>query len=384
MFWRVIAVIGGLTFLVNGCQILGDDQCKSVDLGGTARAMQFTCYRYPSQGDMSQGEAGGLGIVIGLGLIGLAIGPAVVRAAASSGSSYRPPSSGGSRPSGPGPSSVRDHAMRLLRAAAWVLKSVARVGGKGSPEWNRARDALVALGDGLLTPSQAESLLDSASSSNLVVDMFARDDRLVLLKIAIDVAFADGRVSPAEKTALEGLAVRLGFDKQRVQILINLLKGQAGDRTDDLQPAYRTLGVKPGAPVGEIRAAYKKLMRQHHPDLAAPEDRAEATRNTAKINAAYDLVMGQLDSTQPGPTAPPRRQQTAPKPSPPKAKPKPPPPRPSPPPKPPSEAKSPPKAKPPSPPKPEKPPLCGECEHRALSDAPEFCWNCGTKFPATK
>jgi len=321
---------------------------------------------------------GGPGIAIGIVVIIVTIGPVLTRAANSNGSNYRPSSSGGSRPS-----SVRDHAMRLLRAAAWVLKSVARVGGKGSPEWNRARDALVALGDGLLTPSQAESLLDSASSSNLVVDMFARDDRLVLLRIAIDVAFADGRVSPAEKTALEDLAVRLGFDKQRVQILINLLKGQAGDRTDDLQPAYRTLGVKPGAPVGEIRAAYKKLMRQHHPDLAAPEDREEATRKTAKINAAYDLVMGQLDSTQPGPTDPQRSQQTAPKPPPPKAKakPKPPPPRqPSPPPK----AKSPPKAEPPSPPKPKQPPLCGECEHRALSDAPEFCWNCGTKFPAPK
>lgn len=306
---------------------------------------------------------GGPGIAIGIVLIIATIGPVLTRAANSSGSSYRPSSSGGSRPS-----SVRDHAMRLLRAAAWVLKSVARVGGKGSPEWNRARDALVALGDGLLTPSQAEGLLDSASSSNFVVDMFARDDRLVLLRIAIDVAFADGRVSPAEKTALEGLAVRLGFDKQRVQILINLLKGQAGDRTDDLQPAYRTLGVKPGAPVGEIRAAYKKLMRQHHPDLAAPEDRAEATRKTAKINAAYDLVMGQLDSTQPGPTTPPRSQQTAPKPPPPKAK-----------------AKANPKPPPPSPPpKPKQPPLCGECEHRALSDAPEFCWHCGTKFPATK
>jgi len=318
---------------------------------------------------LSSISGGGPGIVIGIVVIILTIGPVLARAANSSGSSYRPSSSGGSRPSGPGPSSVREHAMRLLRAAAWVLKSVARVGGKGSPEWNRARDALVALGDGLLTPSQAESLLDSASSSNFVVDMFARDDRLVLLRIAIDVAFADGRVSPAEKTALEDLAVLLGFDKQRVQILINLLKGQAGDRTDDLQPAYRTLGVKPGAPVGEIRAAYKKLMRQHHPDLAAPEDRAEATRKTAKINAAYDLVMGQLDSTQPGPTTPQPSQQTAPKPPRPKAKakPKPPPPR-----------------QPSPPPKPKQPPLCGECEHRALSDAPEFCWNCGTKFPATK
>ena len=114
--------------------------------------------------------------------------------------------------------------MRLLKAAAWILKSVAQIGGRGSPEWKRARDALVMLSDGLLTPSQAEGLLDSASSADLEVRLFERDDRLVLLRIAIEVAFADGRISPTEKSALEGLAIRLGFTKERVHIIIDLLR----------------------------------------------------------------------------------------------------------------------------------------------------------------
>ena len=41
MFWRLIAVVCGLTFLVNSCQILADDQCKSVDLPGNPRALLF-------------------------------------------------------------------------------------------------------------------------------------------------------------------------------------------------------------------------------------------------------------------------------------------------------------------------------------------------------
>ena len=383
MFWRVIAIICGLTFLVNGCQILGDDQCRSVDIGGTARAVQATCYQSASQGEMSQGAAGGLGVLIGLGIIGFAIGPAVARAAASNSSTYQPPASGRSRPPRSRPTSTRDHAMRLLKAAAWVLNSVAQIGGRGSPEWKRARDALVMLSDGLLTPSQAEGLLDSASSADLEVRLFERDDRLVLLRIAIEVAFADGRISPAEKSALEGLANRLGFTKERVQIIIDLLKGQAGSRTDDLQPAYQTLGVKPGAPVGEIRAAYKKLMLRHHPDRASPANREAATRKAAAINAAYDLVMGNLDSGQPKP--PPRSQQSAQKKPPPKAKPTPPR-RTSDPPKAPPRAKPKPspKTKPPPSPKPKQLPICDNCQRRALSDTPEYCWHCGTKILPTK
>lgn len=72
MFWRVLLVIFSLTFLNAGCQVLGDEDCKSVDIGGNRRAMSYECHRSANTGEFSQGAAGGLGIAIGLGMILLA------------------------------------------------------------------------------------------------------------------------------------------------------------------------------------------------------------------------------------------------------------------------------------------------------------------------
>ena len=80
MFWRILLVIGALTFLVNGCSILSDEDCNSVDIGGNRRAMSVTCHRSPNAGEFSQGTAGGLGIVIGLGMITLAAWPLIQNA----------------------------------------------------------------------------------------------------------------------------------------------------------------------------------------------------------------------------------------------------------------------------------------------------------------
>lgn len=52
---------------------------------------------------------------------------------------------------------------------------------------------------------------------------------------------------------------------------------------------YETLGVAPGADQGAIKAAYLRLMREHHPDRSAPGDAAAAKR-AMEINAAYDLL----------------------------------------------------------------------------------------------
>ena len=77
MFWRVLLVIGGLTFLTNGCQVLGDENCNSVDIGGNRRAMSYECHRSPNTGEFSGSTAGGLGVAIGSGMILLAVWPFV-------------------------------------------------------------------------------------------------------------------------------------------------------------------------------------------------------------------------------------------------------------------------------------------------------------------
>jgi len=89
MLWRLLLVIGGLTFLGNGVAILSDENCKFVDLGGTHRVVSYTChsigkaeahYRLNAPDrDLSGGAAGGLGVAIGSGMILLAIWPVIQR-----------------------------------------------------------------------------------------------------------------------------------------------------------------------------------------------------------------------------------------------------------------------------------------------------------------
>ncbi len=51
---------------------------------------------------------------------------------------------------------------------------------------------------------------------------------------------------------------------------------------------YTILGVKKGAPASEIKQAYRKLARKHHPDLN-PGDK-ESERRFKKISAAYAVL----------------------------------------------------------------------------------------------
>jgi hypothetical protein len=52
---------------------------------------------------------------------------------------------------------------------------------------------------------------------------------------------------------------------------------------------YRVLGVQPGASAIQIKAAWRKLARAHHPDLTGDDPAASrvATRQMAEINDAY-------------------------------------------------------------------------------------------------
>lgn len=56
---------------------------------------------------------------------------------------------------------------------------------------------------------------------------------------------------------------------------------------------YETLGVEPTATPAEIKAAWRKLCAQHHPDKHQGADGADAVEHAAamaEINAAYDVL----------------------------------------------------------------------------------------------
>jgi hypothetical protein len=72
----------------------------------------------------------------------------------------------------------------------------------------------------------------------------------------------------------------------------------------DQATARDVLGVPPDAPWPEVRAAYLRMVREHHPDTAA--DQAEAgirTIRTAQITSAYSTLLA--NRPPPGPAPPP-------------------------------------------------------------------------------
>ena len=60
----------------------------------------------------------------------------------------------------------------------------------------------------------------------------------------------------------------------------------------DTREAMAILGVSPGASAAEVRAAYLRLIRDRHPDVAG-DDRGTA-RQAARVNQAYTVIRAAL------------------------------------------------------------------------------------------
>ena len=69
--------------------------------------------------------------------------------------------------------------------------------------------------------------------------------------------------------------------------------GRTQSPDDDLQRAYRTLGVSPGATDEEVEAAWRTLRIEFHPDRAAadPVEFKRRSRQAAQINWARDTIL---------------------------------------------------------------------------------------------
>ena len=57
---------------------------------------------------------------------------------------------------------------------------------------------------------------------------------------------------------------------------------------------YETLGIERTASDDEIKKAFRKLARQHHPDLhTSPEQKKSAEENFKELNEAYEVISDQ-------------------------------------------------------------------------------------------
>ncbi|HEX4300468.1 MAG TPA: co-chaperone DjlA [Gammaproteobacteria bacterium] len=143
-----------------------------------------------------------------------------------------------------------------------------------------------------------------------------RDLLGMFLQIQLHAALADGVIEPAERRVLERICDMLGipeYELNQYEQFIraqqrfrggaqggNTGRGNTGGgfrdmRTDNLAAAYQTLGVATAATDAEIKTAYRRLMKENHPDkLVArglPENMIRmAQEKVQQINVAYDAV----------------------------------------------------------------------------------------------
>ncbi|SDG34878.1 TerB family tellurite resistance protein [Roseospirillum parvum] len=111
-----------------------------------------------------------------------------------------------------------------------------------------------------------------------------------LLGALIMIAQADGHaMAPEEIAFLEEVARIFGLPPR------DFARVRAGGAPAGEGDPYQVLGVDRAASGEEIKAAWRRLTREHHPDLLAakgmpPEFIEVATSRMAAINAAYDRI----------------------------------------------------------------------------------------------
>lgn len=153
--------------------------------------------------------------------------------------------------------------------------------------------------------------LDQALHGFIQHSVVRPDLRQMFMEIVVDAAFADGRVSEAERNVLVRVATQLRIPGHLFAAMMQARQygytqpgpgeGQraGGRRTvasrQPLAQAYAKLGLKEGASDADVKKAYRKLVSQYHPDKlisrGLPEEMMEVAKTRVReINTAYEQI----------------------------------------------------------------------------------------------
>lgn len=113
----------------------------------------------------------------------------------------------------------------------------------------------------------------------------------------IQLSFVDGEVSKSEEEVLASIAEALEFDPniyhaifEQFEKMMHNFKPKA-----NISDAYKLLGVSENDDMDTIKKAYRKLVREYHPDIIKSQGKddaymQEATAKTQEINQAYEMI----------------------------------------------------------------------------------------------
>ena len=113
----------------------------------------------------------------------------------------------------------------------------------------------------------------------------------------IQLAFIDGEVSNSEDMVLQTIASAFEFDPDAYHAIFEQFEKMIKNvhPKANISDAYKLLGVSESDDISVVKKAYRKLIRQYHPDIIKSQDKGEAymqeaTAKTQEINQAYEMI----------------------------------------------------------------------------------------------
>lgn len=119
------------------------------------------------------------------------------------------------------------------------------------------------------------------------------------LTFFLNLAYIDGEFNKSEQDVIRNIAYGFGIDKETLDEIISKFDSFYGSRfeanTDEVvqeKDAFEVLGLSKNASLEEVKARYKELVRQYHPDILMGRGESKevierSTKKLQEINEAY-------------------------------------------------------------------------------------------------
>ena len=125
------------------------------------------------------------------------------------------------------------------------------------------------------------------------------DTCVARLTFFLNLAYIDGEFNKSEQDVIRNIAYGFGIDKETLDEIIykfdSFYGSRFGTNRNDMSQesdAFEVLGLSKNASLEEVKARYKELVRQYHPDILMGRGESKevierSTKKLQEINEAY-------------------------------------------------------------------------------------------------
>ncbi|NOQ32238.1 MAG: DnaJ domain-containing protein [Helicobacteraceae bacterium] len=121
--------------------------------------------------------------------------------------------------------------------------------------------------------------------------------RQKMMEFLTNLAYIDGILDAPERQILTHIALLLGFERSEYESMLEQFGAMYASRTPKvtIEDAYKTLEIESSATLQEVKKAYRKLVKQYHPDIimahGADDDYIKSsTAKMQEVNEAYEMI----------------------------------------------------------------------------------------------